>query len=389
MAAKTDEAAPKTIPESEKLRLWVRAGGRCEICNKYLLEDEFTRQPVSLAELAHNVGRQKKEGSPRGLADLPISERNRAENLLLLCGDHHRVIDAKITRGDYTVDMLLEIKQRHEDRIRYLTGLGEDAETVVIRMVGAIRGSAVELSREIVRRGLQPAHRYPWYELTYRGGDLELDLRNLADEGSPAYWDAGSRQIGALASRLRDGVAAGKIRHLSIFAAARIPLLVKLGAELDDKIPTDLYQKQRDGAEGWHWDEAAAPASFEALKTRDGDPSRVAAVVSISGTIDVDRLPPDLAGATVHTIQPAEGTLATPDIFRARGSVDSFAATYRALLAQLERDHPGLEAIDLFAAVPVVAAITLGRARMADVHPPLRVYDRDTEGGYTLALEIA
>jgi hypothetical protein len=73
-------------------------------------------QPVSLAEMAHNVGRQKAPGSPRGLADLAIERRNKAENLLLLCGDHHRVIDAQVTRGDYTVEQLLELKKRHEDR---------------------------------------------------------------------------------------------------------------------------------------------------------------------------------------------------------------------------------------------------------------------------------
>jgi hypothetical protein len=83
------DAAPKSITHPEQTKLWVLAGGRCEICNKYLLEDEFTAQPVKLAELAHNVGRQKTAGSPRGLAELPIEERNKAENLLLLCGDHH------------------------------------------------------------------------------------------------------------------------------------------------------------------------------------------------------------------------------------------------------------------------------------------------------------
>jgi hypothetical protein len=186
-------AAPRTITDAEKLKLWVRAGGRCEICNKYLLEDEFTQQPVSLAELAHNVGRQKSGGSPRGLADLSVKERNRAENLLLLCGDHHRVIDARVTRGEYTVDRLLEIKTRHEDRIAYLTELGEDAETVVFRVIGEIRGAAVELSRETVRRAVQTSHRYPRYELAARGGDIELDLRQLPAEGSGDYWAEAAR----------------------------------------------------------------------------------------------------------------------------------------------------------------------------------------------------
>ena len=49
------------------------------------------------------------------------------------------------------------------------------------------------------------------------------------------------------------------IRHISLFAAARIPLLVYLGSKLDDKIPIDLYQKHRGGNEDWHWDGALPP----------------------------------------------------------------------------------------------------------------------------------
>lgn len=382
------EAAPKSIPADEKIKLWTRAGGRCELCNKYLLEDEFTAQPVSLAELAHNVGRQKSAGSPRGLADVPIEARNKAANLLLLCGDHHRVIDAQITRGDYTVEELLEVKKRHEDRIRYLTELGEDAETVVVRMIGSIRGSAVELSSEMVRSAVNGANRYPRYLLTFRGGDIELDLRALPDEGTAEYWSDARRQIDNLVGRIRDGVEQGAIRHLSVFAAGRIPLLAYLGSRLDDKVPTDLYQKQRDGQEGWGWDDSTATPTFEVVKTRDGRPERVALLVSISGTIDLARLPETIAaGTTVYTIRPTDAE-ATPDIFRSRGAVDAFAVSYRGFLATVEREHPGLEAIDVFPAVPLAAGVTLGRARMADVHPPLRIHDRDGDGGYSFALEI-
>jgi hypothetical protein len=383
------KAASKSIPEAEKIRLWVLAGGRCEICNKYLLEDEFTQQPISVAELAHNVGRRKAAGSPRGLADLPTEERNRAENLLLLCGDHHRVIDSKGAIGEYTVEKLLEFKKRHEDRIKYLTELGEDAETVVLRVIGGIRGGAVELSPEMVRKAVHAAHRYPRYHLTYRGGDIELDLRALPNEGSETYWKEGGRQIDATIDRVRDGVARGEIRHVSIFAAARIPLLVYLGSQLDDKVPTDLYQKQRDSDEGWHWDENAPAATFETIVTREGARDRVALLVSLSGTIDVERLPDDINDMTIYTLRPVESELGNPDILRARASVAAFAAAYRAFLARLERDHPGVTAVDLLPAVPLAAAITLGRARMADVHPPLRVYDRNDDGGYAFALEVS
>lgn len=381
-------AAPRSIAAGEKLKLWTRAGGRCEICNKYLLEDEFTAQPVNLAELAHNVGRQVAPGSPRGGADLPIEERNKAENLLLLCGDHHRVIDAEHTRGDYTVEELRALKQRHEDRIRYLTALGEDAETVVVRMIGSIRGAAVELSPEMVRRALAAANRYPRYDLTVRGGDIELDLRGLPDEGSGDYWREARRQIDALIGRIRDGVGHGAIRHLSVFAAGRIPLLAYLGSKLDDKVPTDLYQKQRDGDEGWHWDDSAPAPAFELIKTQIGEPDKVALLVSISGTIDTTRLPePVTSETTIYTISPIGGA-ATPDAFRNRNAIDAFATSYRSFLATIERDHPGLATIDVFPAAPLAAAVTLGRARMADVHPPLRIHDRDGDS-YAFVMEIA
>ena len=45
----TDEAPPIRPEDPEAIKLWIRAGGRCEFdgCNKYLLEDEFTGFAVS------------------------------------------------------------------------------------------------------------------------------------------------------------------------------------------------------------------------------------------------------------------------------------------------------------------------------------------------------
>src|SRR4051794_12360120 len=93
--------APKQIQHEEQLKLWVRAGGRCQLCNTYLLEDDLTRVPKKLGEMAHNVGRKRSARSPRGTHPLPVEERNLAENLLLLCGKHHAVIDDRLAQGEF------------------------------------------------------------------------------------------------------------------------------------------------------------------------------------------------------------------------------------------------------------------------------------------------
>jgi hypothetical protein len=65
------------------LELWTRAGGRCEFhgCNEYLLEDELTTNQAKLADIAHIVGRSV--AGPRGDDSMPLSERNKIENLML------------------------------------------------------------------------------------------------------------------------------------------------------------------------------------------------------------------------------------------------------------------------------------------------------------------
>lgn len=375
------------IPEAEKIKLWVRAGGRCAFCNRYLLQDEITVQPLNLAELAHNVGRKATEKSPRGLNPLPITKRNKAENLLLLCKDHHTLIDDGLKRGEYSVERLNEIKRTHEDRVEYLTGLDVDRETTVVRIIADIRGSAPDVSRETVRQTVLDQARYPRFPLAFGGQDLEIDLRNLPGEGTPEYWNAGQQRIDeALNHRLNEGIRRHQVRHLSIFPFARIPLLVYFGYQLDDKVPTTLYQKHRGADESWHWDDTAPAREFDHSTTRIGeDHSRVTVVLSLSGTVDLEELPGVLADTTVITLAPRDET-PNPNLLRSIASLSNFRTAFQELLGELEATYKGAD-IHLVAAVPVTAAVVCGRSIMRDAHPAVVVYDRQGSS-YGAALEV-
>jgi hypothetical protein len=378
------------IPYDEQRLLWVRAGGRCQICNKYLLEDPSTMQPLNLGELAHNVGHKPDARSARGLDPLDPARRNAAENLLLLCGDDHRSIDAKINAGEYTVDYLRERKNRQEARIRYLTGLGEDAETVVLRVVGDVRGAPVELSGQIAASAiLKTGRRYPRFGWGYGGADFEVDLRGLPGEGSPLFWQAGEKKIKErLGGPLRDAVERGLVRHLSVFGIARIPLLACVGEHLDDKVPVELFQKHRGGDEGWAWDETAAPVTFSFERVRDGTTDHVAVLVGLSAALVVNDVPQELDGAAVWAIRPRE-EVPSRDVMRARASLDNFARAYHDCLGEIEAARPKPAAVHVLPAVPVTAAITLGRGLMRDAQPAVRVYDRaQPNTPFMYALEI-
>jgi hypothetical protein len=370
------------ITRETTLRLWVRAGARCEYCNGYLLEDEFSGYSVNLGERAHIVGATDALRSPRGSAKFPLSERDDLDNLMLLCGPHHRVIDRLI--AEHTVEGLRRMKREHEDRIRLLTGLKNDAETVVLRVIGGIRGAPVEVPADTVLAAVRGNGRFPRYRLAVAGEDVEVDLRGLPDEGDTSYWTTGTHIIEQAAARIRE--AQRSIRHLSVFALTRIPLLVALGFHLDDKIPTTIYQRRRDGTgdQGWGFDPDAAPVGFRTDQIADHDHgSRVALAVSLTAPVGSDVAV--TADGPVYEIGP-DGCGPSRDVLTARASLDAFSDTYHRFLTMVERDHPDCRAIEIFAAVPASAAIQLGRGVMRDAQPELVVHDRSADGTFQPAL---
>src|SRR5262245_31231823 len=93
--------------------LWGRAAGRCSKpdCRRDLYESETeTDDPSLVGENCHIVA----EGNdgPRANPKMPIEQRNRYANLILLCRIHHKIIDDQI--GEYTVERLLRMKAEHE-----------------------------------------------------------------------------------------------------------------------------------------------------------------------------------------------------------------------------------------------------------------------------------
>ena len=103
----------KSIPEKDLKILWSKAGGRCSICKKKVVLESSEQVPsehMPLGENCHIVA-DKKSGL-RGESIMTSQERNRYPNLILLCSDHHMVIDQDSI--NWSIEKLHQMKADHE-----------------------------------------------------------------------------------------------------------------------------------------------------------------------------------------------------------------------------------------------------------------------------------
>ena len=386
----TRKAQRKRLPETTRLKVWVRCGGRCVICNRYLLDDGVLGLEVTIGQLAHIVGQSSDVRSPRSQHPLPLDERDDPDNLVLICPTEHLPIDRPELTGIVDRDVLVRIKHEHEARIEHLTGLGHDRRTVVIRLVGNLRSAAVDVSREAVATAtLKSASRFPTYELGGQRQGVEVDLRALPGEeqADAAYYEAGMRRIDEVLSReLHPVIEQNRIdAHLSVFAFGRLPLLVYLGSRLDDTVRADIYERHRDGS--WNWRTTGRKLKFTTENPRVGTRTdAVTVVLNLTGTIGLGELPDITDDTTTYVVAPV-GIDGSNGLFRRREDLEAFELEFRALLGRIERERKNA-VIHLFAAAPVSAAVTIGRCHAQGVHAPLVTYDRVAGVGYQEALQL-
>lgn len=99
------------ISQQDVKLLWGRSGNRCAICKVELSQDSKSSNSVfPIGEQAHIVG--EKHNAPRGNSSLTDAERNSYYNLILLCPNHHTIIDKD--EKDWPVEKLYLIKSQHE-----------------------------------------------------------------------------------------------------------------------------------------------------------------------------------------------------------------------------------------------------------------------------------
>lgn len=95
-------------------RLYISSGNACARCHASLIESEEGGREVPVENIAHIKGVMPR--SPRYDVNQTPEERNAFENLLVVCGRCHPLIDGDAST--FTVDRLRAMKIEHEQLVR-------------------------------------------------------------------------------------------------------------------------------------------------------------------------------------------------------------------------------------------------------------------------------
>ncbi len=369
-----------SITDKNKYLLWVKSGGRCQYrgCNCSLTQDILTKRNFNQAYIAHIVA--DVPGGPRGDAVRSPLLKDDITNLMLLCDTHHRLIDRADVAG-HPEKLLLEMKKEHENRIETVTAIDQDRQSHILTYKANVGVFTPELSYQTVSQYLQPEY-FPAMADT-----IDLSLSNsIQKDSTPAYWTTEVENLEAqFNKRLSQNFAKGEIKHLSVFAFAPIPLLIKLGTLINDIYTCQINQKVRN-PDTWKLDDDTTEVKYTVVEP-ENNYKTVALNISLSASITNDRITEVLGDeCDIYTI-----TIDNPfnDYLKSKRHLEDFSITIRQLLNKVKAQYGEKTPLHIFPAMPIAKAVELGRVWMPKADMPLFLYDQNTaNSGFSKAIEI-
>ena len=355
----------KNPTEKTKMMLCAAAAGRCEFegCNKFLFEEELTLIPLNISQIAHNIA--SSPAGPRGDIILSHKVSNDLENLLLLCAKHHKLVDDN--PACYPVERLKLMKKKHEAEIHRLCELMYYPECITVRLQSPIKG---KIPVTIDQREVNNVIASKYKPQDKFGPLIEIIISEPYDTKN--FWSYADKEIERQYNiKILPLLDNKTVCHVAVFPLAPIPMIIKLGYLIGDKIPVHVYQKFR-STNNWQWLNNSTEPNFSIKKVvRNGsNPKRIAIIFSISAHIDASRIP-ESEDIFYHF------TVDNPnvEVIRSENDLNQFKLKYLFLLDRIKTEYPKLNVLDIFCAVPSSVAFEIGNSYMQGVYPKIRIFD--------------
>ena len=110
--------------------LWGRAAGRCshpDCRMDVFFEESEADTPTLVGENCHIIA--EKDGGSCSDSSVPLDQKNSYSNLILMCRNHHKIIDdPENGEREYSIERLHQIKHDHEAWVRDQLGMDPDKQ---------------------------------------------------------------------------------------------------------------------------------------------------------------------------------------------------------------------------------------------------------------------
>lgn len=373
----------KSISETVKLQLWVKSAGRCEFkgCNVPVWYNGLTLSEGNFAEIAHIIGSSK--DGPRGTEQSEELQTDYS-NLMLLCRRCHEEIDDHPER--YPIELLINWKQEHENRIEIQTDYPEDIhKSTILTCSVNIGDRSTPINFEAIRNAM-----FPKYPTDIKG--IKIEEREFDRLGTNVEWQSfAEKKIKRKLQRcFEEGVDEVKIKHLSIFGIAPMPLLIFLGKCIGDTVPCDIYQSHRtieNTNKTWNWQELTEDTTFIVNREQEGNSDTILLKLAISDSLNEDKYSTLLnSDVSIYQISVNEPS---PHFLKTKRQLEIFSYEYRKLLNVIQTKHGANCKILILPAVPVSIAIECGRVILPTKDPEIYVCEYyKTDNGYKNVIKV-
>lgn len=361
--------------------IWHQAAGRCMYrgCGKDLGEISLTTKAGRIGYLAHIIAAAPP--GPRGCSESHALSK-KVENYMLLCDEHHRLIDITDVDG-HPVNMLREMRSEHISKIKDLLGSLIFPRVKAITLLTNIANASTQQSERNMKEAMLAQRLAPLPDFAHilRGTrrDRRLSLHfwsELLEDYEP--------QFSELSRLLRQPALAGNETpdRYAVFPIMTIPMLILCGRITGEGIPIDIFQFHRDIAGGtWVWPKEAEshPDSAMFIEGNKVPPAEEALLtVELTSHLSEKRLPPELLRKHKEEGMPWVRILAKePSISWVRHPLDLtlFEKTTRSAICSIQ-DDLNAKVIHVIAVSPASSIFKFGQMLQAGHHSEYRIYDQ-------------
>lgn len=366
------------ISEKTAQKVWADAGARCmfEGCGHDLSEIALWTKAGRVGYLAHIVASDP-EG-PRGGQSDSHRLANIPENIMLMCDQHHRLIDSFAPQF-YTVEILNEMRRAHRDIVRnYLDSLAFPRTKAITLHANLANVPTYfhdsELIEAIVatRRAMEPG------VIHYVRRKSQRDDRHL-----PEFWYQYLREHESHVRQLISGFNSSSglsTESLAIFPLHHIPTLVLAGRIMGEAQAIQVFQYDKD-RRTWAWDsqaQAHPPGTFNVGPLPQDSVDEVLITLELTAGVDENALSADMKAAVDSGRLPWIRVTASKTGYNCIGcpeDLDQFAHAARKAIVHVQ-DVMRVQKVHLIALSPASTVFRFGQMLQPGHHPEYIVYDR-------------